>query len=258
MKKNRILTLAIAGVLSGTLGHPAFAHESRGVAANETGKWFRVTVGYAIEPAFEDADNQGIDVFINAWDGYDSKVNDLITASVNRNAKPTGDMVKLKVTALYLDKDASLPIGPNPGGKAKIIASKVIADDFDSDPNNNTVLPYGETNVYRTYHRTTHPGAPEAGRGAYGYLIQGDIAFLGGPADPVCTNEDCSTTITPDVAARTAHIDEYFICGGGHGTAPDPFTGKPNTGKYNCVQVLPTFPGKREDGYQANKALGSR
>ncbi|MGH8549969.1 MAG: hypothetical protein ACRERU_15455 [Methylococcales bacterium] len=239
--KNKILTIAGAAILSAASTAPAFAHESRGVLADDGTSYFRLTVGFHIEPAFEDTDGQGIDVFINAWDGRDPAVNDLITASVNRKA---GDTVNLKVTALYLDTDAPL-------GQSTILRSLLIADDFDADPDNNTRLPFGETNIYEVLHRTTHPGA-------YGYHFEGDVNFLGRDADPVCLDAACSVTSTPFVAARSAHIDEFFICGNGHGTAPDPFNGTPNTSKFNCVQVLPPFPGKVGDGYKPNKPLVPR
>ena len=232
----KIITTAGTALLFAALAVPALAHESRGVQAADGKSYFRLTVGFAIEPAYEDTDNQGIDIFVNAWDGRDSTSDDLITASVDRRA---GDIVKLKVTALYLDQDAPL-------GEAKILAHQVIANDFDDDPDNDTREPFGETNIYRTLHRTTHPGA-------YGYHFKGYVKFQGRPADPVCLNEDCSESYTPYVEARKSPIDEYFICGNGHGTAPDPFNGTPNTAAFGCVKVLPPFPGNVYDAYKPNK-----
>jgi hypothetical protein len=274
MNKNRILTLAVAGVLSGAFSASALAHESRNLPiGGAAGTQIRMTVGFAIEPAREDTDGQGIDIFLNAMDpGMVNGVRQKdfpvvpITRGVNGDAK-------LKVEALYLDKPIALlcseDVARRPSSNpncANILAKKTIADDFDASAMH-TAIPFGEDRIYRTYLRTTHPGA-------YGFHVTG-YAELKNAGDGVFTPDGAPSDGSQDVTVtlqprKVDNIDEWWVCGGrdahnvgtgaGSNGADSPnVPGVDQTaGGYNCVEVLPPFPGKLEDGYQANKAFGSR
>jgi hypothetical protein len=235
MKMKQTLLAAGAIAASSVLFGSAIAHESRVLPASVNN--IRLTIGFHAEPAFEDAYN-GLDVILYSYDGAcadptDFWGNPIDTRGTAGNADP--DTVSLTADALYL-KNQTPPTGPNgsvaPAGILKTLAitnASPLKASF-SDPG-----------TYTSYFRPTNPGGTASG-GAYGFHIKGTVHA--GPSTYKCEGEASDHAL----AARTATIDAYFICGAG--------TFSPGH-SFNCIEAIQSFPGKASDGYEPSKAYGS-
>ena len=84
----------------------------------------------------------------------------------------------------------------------------------------------------------THPG--DGTSGTYGYHVFGKVHA--GQNTVTCPGGTPQT-----LAARTATIDTYFVCGAGSLVPPDSF---------DCVTAVQPFPGQPEDEYKANRTSG--
>jgi hypothetical protein len=95
---------------------------------------------------------------------------------------------------------------------------------------------FSSPGTYDSYYRPTHPG--NGTKGAYGFHVYGTVHS--GPKSFTCPGG------TPQsLAARTATINAYYVCGlAGSFTPPDNF---------GCVTAIQTFPGDARDGYQPNR-----
>jgi hypothetical protein len=217
------------------LTSPAFAHESRLLHAS-TGN-IRMTVGFLAEPAFEDSFN-GLDLFLYTYDGpCPIDKSDFFGNPIDTRA---GDIVDLKVEALYLDKSAP-PTGikgSQPPAGATILKSLLITD---KSPVSRV---FGDPGHYHSSYKPTHPGNPDMG-GAYGFHIYGSVSAKT-DTEYTC-DADTNTPTTQTIKARSNNkIDSYWVCGSA-GVFPG------DTGRFNCVEAIQPFPGKAEDGYEASK-----
>ena len=231
MKIRRQLMAATALAVSIALVAPAFAHESRTLPpVFALGSNIRLTVGFHVEPAFEDSFN-AVDVILYSYDGACADPTDFWGNPLDTSA---GDTVNLKVEALYL-KNQTPPTGP--GGNvapAGILKTLPITD---ASPLKEA---FGNPGTYNSWFRPTHPGNTTTG-GAYGFHVKGTVSAA-------ASTYQCEGDTAPhSLAARTVSIDSYFVCGNGSLNPPHSF---------NCVAAIQPFPGNVNDGYGADKAFG--
>ena len=237
MKMKQSLLAATAVVASSALVTSAYAHETRVLPPTfSVGTNIRLTVGFHVEPAFEDSFN-AIDVILYTYDGACADPTDfwgqtIDTGGTKSNLDP--DTVNLTVDALYL-KNQTPPTGP--GGNiapAGILKALTITN---ASPLKEL---YGGPGTYNSWFRPTNPGNTTTG-GAYGFHVKGSVHA--GPSSYQCSGD----TAPHALAARTVNIDSYFVCGNGALTPGHSF---------NCVEAIQPFPGRAEDGYQPNNAFG--
>lgn len=205
----------------------AFAHESRILPADKNS--IDLVVGFHGEPAFEDSLN-AVDVILYTYDGVCPSDKTDFYGNVIDSGGTAGDTVDLKVDALYL-KNQTPPTGKY-GNVAPVGINKTLTI------TNYSPLKeaFGDAGTYNSYFRPTHPGNTAKG-GAYGFHIYGTVHA--GASSYRCEGD----TKDHALAARTAKIDAYFVCGDGSLNKPHAF---------NCVQAIQPFPGKDTDGYQPN------
>ncbi len=237
LKNGAALAAASVIALSSVAG--AFAHERR-ILPSKPGN-IQLVAGFHVEPPFEDTFN-AVDVILKTFDGTcpgsDPETGPLlgkpIDVSGTANAKDP-DTVNLKVEALYLAKSArpgDAPIGdiPPPGIKSRLRIT-------DYSPLKEAFSAPGS---YNSWFRPTNPG--DGTRGAYGFHIYGTVHA--GPNTVTCPG---STKIF-NLAARTARINTYFVCGAaGSLVPPDSF---------GCVTPIQPFPGDAADGYDPSPPFG--
>src|SRR5664279_3332425 len=238
MKRNKSIAIAASSALASATMATALAHERRILPADH-GR-IQLVVGFHVEPAFEDNFN-AVDVILKTYDGACPVSGDPDTApvlvqpiDVNGTASAADpDTVNLKVEALYLSKAAppgGAPIGNViPAGVQKkllITAASPLKELFNSP------------GTYNSWFRPTHPG--DGTSGAYGYHVFGKVHA--GQNTVTCPGGTPQT-----LAARTATIDTYFVCGAGSLVPPDSF---------GCVTAVQPFPGQPEDEYKANRTSG--
>ncbi|SFK58089.1 hypothetical protein [Methylocapsa palsarum] len=225
--------LIAAGALLGStaiLGS-AFAHESRVLPADKNS--VRLTVGFHVEPAFEDSFN-AIDVILYTYDKAcpldktDFYGNVIDTGGTKGNADP--DTVNLKVDALYLNSQTP-PTGPNGNIAPPGIIKSLTITNYSP-----LTEAYGDAGTYNSWLRPTHPGNTAKG-GAYGFHVYGTVHA--GPSSYKCEGDSAETPI----AARTAKIDAYYVCGNGSFTPPHSF---------GCISAIQPFPGLNTDSYTPN------
>jgi len=239
MKTIAYPSLILSALLSQSILTPAGAHEARELTASKN--WVDLTVGFSNEPAFEDTFN-GVDVILAVDDGdcpaapagVDIRHAGAqhITAPIDTNA---GDTVNLQVEALYLNT-AVRPTGA--GGNSLLPLANIL-----KRLTITTAYPlkgkWGAAGTYNSYFRPTNPGpGTGANSGAYAFHIFGNVSATaksstscGGPAK--------------SMAARTAKINSYFVCGP-NGTMSV-------SGSYNCVKTIQPFPGTAQEGYQPSR-----
>jgi hypothetical protein len=234
IKKHLMTVTALAA--SSALLASASAHETRILPASIN--QIRLTVGFHVEPAFEDSFN-AVDVILYTFDGACADPKDFWGNVIDTGGtigNPDPDTVNLTVDALYL-KDQTKP-GDAPKGdvaSAGIIKTLTITN---ASPLKEA---FGNAGTYNSWFRPTNPGNSSTG-GAYGFHIKGTVHA--GPSSWQCTGDPAPHPL----AARTASIDAYYVCGKG--------TLNPQGHSFNCVEVIQPFPGKLEDGYEPNKAFG--
>jgi hypothetical protein len=236
MRLNKHLAAVTALAASTALAGSAFAHETRVLPPTfSLGKNIRLTVGFHVEPAFEDSFN-AIDVILYTYDGACADPTDfwgqvIDTGGTKNNKDP--DTVSLTVDALYL-KDQTKPTGSaGDGAPGGILKTLTITN---ASPLKEA---FGDAGTYNSWFRPTHPGNSTTG-GAYGFHIKGTVHA--GPNSWQCQGDKAPHAL----AARTVNIDSYFVCGNG-----SLVTGH----SFNCVEAIQPFPGRAEDGYEPNKAF---
>ncbi|WP_156898245.1 hypothetical protein [Methylocapsa acidiphila] len=236
--KFRKLAMTSAAVLAVNALASAYGHETRVLPATfALGKNIRLTVGFHVEPAFEDSFN-AVDVILYTYDGACADPSDfwgqvIDVSGTSTNADP--DSVSLTVDALYL-KNQTQPTGAG-GSVAPVGIVKTLTI------TNASALKeaYGDAGTYNSWFRPTHEGNSTAG-GAYGFHVKGTV-------HAGANSYQCSGDSAPHaLAARTVNIDAYYVCGNGSLNPPHSF---------NCVAAIQPFPGRAEDGYQASGSLGS-
>ncbi len=236
MKRKSYAALAATSVFALTSVATAFAHEVRILPATHGN--VQLVVGFHIEPAFEDSFN-AVDVILSTTDGLcpGSGSNLGQPIDVNGTASATKpDTVNLKVEALYLQK--SVPPGGAPIGNivpAGIVKRLRITDSSPLDE------AFGRPGTYNSYFRPTNPA--DGTNGAYGFHVFGSVHA--GPNSVTCPGSS-----TPHLlAARSAKIDSYFVCGAaGSLVPPDAF---------GCITAIQPFPGNAADGYDPSPPFGS-
>ncbi len=230
MKHLKSVAVTATSVLALASIAPAFAHETRILPA--VPGQIRLVVGFHVEPAFEDSFN-AIDVILSTYDGACPAPNasSFLGQPIDTGGTATAtdpDTVDLKVTALYLKK-AVPPTGPNGSiAPAGIFANRIITD---KSPLGEA---FGNPGTYNSYFRPTHPG--DGVKGAYGFHIKGTVHA--GP-----NTYSCPGGAAHPLAARTATIDHYFVCGK-FGTL------RPDGRSFQCVEAIQPFPGVADDGYE--------
>jgi hypothetical protein len=233
MKVSSTVALAASSVLALGSIAPAFAHELRILPANH-GK-ISLLVGHHVEPAFEDSFN-AVDVILSTFDGACPAPNTSISIGQPIDADGTmaakdPDTVNLQVDALYLFKSVP-PTGPFGSiAPVGIITQLTLTNQFPLQE------AFSKPGTYDSYYRPTHPG--NGTKGAYGFHVYGTVHA--GP-----NSFSCPTDTTPrTLAARTATINAYYVCGpAGSFTPPDNF---------GCVTAIQHFPGDARDGYEPNR-----
>jgi hypothetical protein len=242
---SRKASLACAGAFAAAASlagiGPALSHELRLLPLNPAiGGPLKISllVGHHVEPAFEDSFN-AVDVILSTFDGTCPAPNASISIGqpIDTDGTATAkdpDTVNLQVDALYL-KTAVPPTGPfGSSPPSGIITQRTLTN---QSPLKEA---FGNPGTYDSYYRPTHPG--DGTKGAYGFYVHGMVHA--GPKSFTCPGG------TPQpLAARTAKINAYFVCGpAGSFTPPDNF---------GCVTAIQPFPGEAEDGYEPNKPFHS-
>jgi len=234
--KHKLLAVGAIAASSALLSS-AIAHESRILPADKNS--INLIVGFHVEPAFEDSFN-AIDAILYTYDSVcpvdknDYYGNVIDTGGTQGNADP--DTVDLKVDALYL-KNQTPPTGAHGEvAPAGIIKTLTITN---ASPLKEA---FGNPGTYNSWFRPTNPGNSTTG-GAYGFHVYGTVHA--GPSSYQCEGDAAPRAL----AARTAKVDAYYVCGDGSFNKPHSF---------NCIQAIQPFPGKAEDGYQPNRAYGDR
>ncbi len=209
----------------------AFAHEARTITDGAGGP-VGVTIGFHVEPAFEDSFN-AVDVILKSVD-VNGCAGKNISAPIDTGAPSAPDLVNLQVDAIYLRESA------RPGGSAAsrintppagILKTRTITNESPLKP------VYGTPGTYNSWFRPTHPGTGEASGGAYGFHVYGAI-------NATAKTVACGAS-TYTLAARQITLDTYFVCGA---------AGTLTTGAFGCVAAIQPFPGKAEDGYESNSS----
>lgn len=237
MKLRPSLIASAAAIAINSMGVSAYAHETRVLPPTfSVGKNIRLTVGFHVEPAFEDSFN-AVDVILYTYDGACTDPSDfwgeyIDVSGTKTNADP--DTVNLTVDALYL-KNQTPPTGSG-GSVAPVGIQKTLTI------TNASVLKeaFGSPGTYNSWFRPTHQGNSTVG-GAYGFHVKGTVHA--GASSYQCSGDSAPHAL----AARTVSIDSYFVCGNGTLTAGHSF---------NCVEAIQPFPGRPEDGYQPSGAFG--
>lgn len=233
MRLQSKIPFVLAAALAGTSVVPAAAHESRILPASSGS--VRLTVGFSVEPAFEDSYN-GVDVILNTYDAactetprgyFGAPIDPSGTAT-----KPEPDKVDLTVEALYLHQ-AAPPTGPNGSiPPAGVLRTIVLTQKSPLAPKFNT------PGTFNTYFRPTHPGA-------YGFHIRGTV-FAGPSTSKNCPGHAGEVSL----AKRSASIDAYFICSAAGSFSPP--------SSFGCIETAQPFPGDLDDAYEPNRAPGHR
>jgi hypothetical protein len=236
MQLKSYAVLAATSMLALSTVATVYAHERR-ILPTDHGS-IQLVVGSHVEPAFEDSYN-AVDVIPATSDGTcpDGTTNLGQSIDVNgtaSNADP--DTIKLKVETLYLRK--SVPPGNPPVGNippAGILKRLWITD---YSP---LAEAFSTPGLYDSWFRPTNPG--DGTYGAYSYHVKGTVHA--GPNSITCPGG--SSTPHP-LAARTAKIDAYFVCGvTGSLVPPDAF---------GCITRIQPFPGDAADGYEPSPPFG--
>jgi hypothetical protein len=140
------------------------------------------------------------------------------------------DTVNLQVDALYLKKSVP-PTGPFGSiAPVGIITQLTLTNQFPLQE------AFSSPGTYDSYYRPTHPG--DGTKGAYAFHVYGTVHA--GPKSFSCPGGS-----PIPLAARTATINAYYVCGpAGSFTPPDNF---------GCVTAIQHFPGDARDGYEPNR-----
>lgn len=237
MKLKNCLAAITALASSTALVGSALAHETRVLPPTfSTGTNIRLTVGFHVEPAFEDSYN-AVDVILYTYDGACADPADFWGQFIDVNGTAGSadpDTVNLTVDALYL-KNQTPPTGSGgnvaPAGILKTLTitnASPLKEAFD------------DAGTYNSWFRPTNPGNSTTG-GAYGFHVKGTVHA--GPNSYQCQGDPAPHSL----AARTVSIDSYFVCGNGSLTPGHSF---------NCVKAIQPFPGNANDGYEPDKAFG--
>ncbi|MGB6176303.1 MAG: hypothetical protein WBF43_08180 [Methylocella sp.] len=232
MKVSSSVALAASSALALGSIAPAFGHEFRILPANPG--QISLTVGHHVEPAFEDSFN-AVDVILRTYDGTcpapNASVN--IAQPIDTGGTATAsdpDTVNLQVDALYLFK--SVP----PTGPFGSIAPTGIITRLTLTNQSPLAEAFSSPGTYDTYYRPTNPG--DGTKGAYAFHVYGTVHA--GPKSFSCPGG------TPQsLAARTATINAYYVCG--------PAGGFNTTDTFGCVTAIQHFPGDARDGYEPSR-----
>jgi hypothetical protein len=233
MKLKECAALAATSMFALSSVTGVFAHETRILPAKPGN--IRLVVGFHVEPAFEDSFN-AIDVILSTYDGVCSGS----TANIGKPIDVGGtasamdpDTVDLKVEVLYLAK--SVPPGGAPIGDIRPDGIKKWLRITDSSPLNEL---FGTPGTYNSWFRPTSPG--DGTRGAYGFHIHGTVHV--GPNSVTCPGNPKVFTL----AARTAAINTFFVCGPAGSLQPGH--------SFGCVTPIQPVPGDAADGYVPNRS----
>jgi hypothetical protein len=239
MQLKNCAALAAASVFALSSIAAAFAHERRILPAKPGN--IQLVVGFHVEPAFEDSFN-AVDVILKTFDGTcpgsDPETGPLLGKPIDVNGTADAkdpDTVNLKVEVLYLVK--SVPPGGAPIGNIPPAGIKKWLRITDALPLKEA---FSSAGTYNSWFRPTHPG--DGTHGAYGFRIHGTVHA--GPNSVTCPGNPKVFTL----AARTAEINTFFVCGpAGSLVPPDSF---------GCVTPIQPFPGDAADGYKPSPPYG--
>jgi len=236
MERRYPLTFAATSLFALASLAPAIAHERRVLPANHGS--IQLVVGSHVEPGFEDSYN-AVDVILSTYDGVcpgSSGTNLGQPIDVTGTASAADpDKINLKVETLYLYK--SVPPGNPPIGNIPPAGIEKRLRITDQSP---LAESFSTPGLYDSWFRPTNPG--DGTHGAYSYHVYGTVHA--GPNSITCPG-----SATPyKLAARTAQIDAYFVCGvTGSLVPPDAF---------GCIKAIQPFPGDAADGYEPSPPYG--
>jgi len=224
--RSRFFPIASAAALAAALmaSPPVSAHEPRLLPASNGS--VRLTVGFHVEPAFEDGFN-AVDVILASADGS-------CTAPIDVSGTASAedpDNVSLRVDALYLQRAV------RPGGTLGTTAPAGILASLRITDRSPLAGAFGSPGTYNSWFRPTHPGSLATG-GAYGFHVYG-TAHAGR-----------KTVACGTLPARNVAIDHYFVCSADGSVSP------PRA--FGCIEPAQPFPGRVEAGYKASRVYVDR